>query len=585
MISGYTPNLSVQILISLLKQHNINKIVISPGNTDLEFTAGVQYDGNFQLYSTVDERSAAYMACGMAEESGEAIAIVCTESTASRNYLPGLTEAYYRKLPILAITGVHRYSRIGHLFPQIIDRSISPVDAIRFKAQLPIIKDKEDIYETEILVNKAILELTRNGGGPVHIDLPCCDNNYDFSAKELFVARKLQRYTSDDSLPSLPDGRIAIFVGSHLKFTEQEQETINEFCKRYDALIFCDHTSGIKGKYTCHAGIMALQPKEYRIFQNIDLLIHIGEGMADEPTVSKLKKAKQVWRVSPDGEIRDLFGKLTAVFQMKEVDFFAKYQDSRTTTISYLDLYQKEKEGIKIPYDELPLSNVYIASKISQEFPENSTVHLGVSNTIRAWTLFDFSETIESYSNVGCRGIDGGVSALIGASLIQKKKLHFGVYGDLTFFYDMNSLGNRDISNNVRILLINNGGGGVFKLSGAPGYHFFGDESTNEYIAAAGHYGNKSPVLVRNYVEALGFRYISASSKKEFDDNYNMFVSNEEFGKPVLFEVFTTDEDERNAFNIISSIETTMTSQVKDVAKQMLGEKGKRFVRNIIIKG
>ena len=173
MITGYTNNTSVQILIALLRKHGIKRAIISPGTTNLEFAAGLQYCGEFELYSAVDERSAAYMACGMAAATKEPVIITCTEATASRDYYPGLTEAYHRKLPVLAVTGVHRYAEIGHLQPQIIDRSVSARDALVMKVQLPIIKDKEDVWQTEIEVNKALLALRHRGGGPVHIVLSC----------------------------------------------------------------------------------------------------------------------------------------------------------------------------------------------------------------------------------------------------------------------------------------------------------------------------------------------------------------------------------------------------------------------------
>ena len=119
----YTQERNVQILVSLLKAYGINKIIASPGSTDITFVASVQYDRFFKVYSCVDERSAAYMACGLADETGEPVVIVCTGATASRNYVPGLTEAYYRKLPVIAVTTSEPVERIGHLLPQLMDRT------------------------------------------------------------------------------------------------------------------------------------------------------------------------------------------------------------------------------------------------------------------------------------------------------------------------------------------------------------------------------------------------------------------------------------------------------------------------------
>lgn len=584
MITGYTNNKSVQILIALLRKHGIKRAIISPGTTNLEFTAGLQYCGEFELYSAVDERSAAYMACGIAASTKEPVIITCTEATASRDYYPGLTEAYYRKLPILAVTGVHRYAEIGHLQPQIIDRSISARDALVMKVQLPIIKDREDIWQTEIEINKAILALKHRGGGPVHIDLPCCNDDYQFDLKQLPDSRMICRYTYNDILPIIPDGKIAVFIGSHHEFTADETAHIDCFCGKYDAVVFCDHTSGYHGKYAVHAGLVAFQKSNFDIFNDIALLIHIGEAAGDGPALARFKSVQSVWRVSTDGELRDTFKKLSAVFEMEESDFFSRYvKDSEPICekSDYLKKCRETVESVSITTNDLPFSNIYVAAKIASNLPENSYIHIGVSNTIRAWTLFEFPKSVTSSSNVGCRGIDGIMSAFIGASLVRDE-LCFCVLGDLTFFYDLNSLGNRSIKNNVRILLINNNCGGVMKLQGAPGYRFFGDKETDKFIAAAGHFGNKSKDLVRHFAEDLGFAYITASNKEEFESMYLDFISPDVKEKPIIFEVFTDAADDREAFNIASSIEVSSSGMAKELAKKLLGNtrtaKVKRFL-------
>lgn len=582
MIEGYSKNKSIQILIALLKEHNIKRVIISPGTTNLEFVSGLQYEGSFKLYSSVDERSAAYMACGMATELNEPVVITCTEATASRNYFSGLTEAYHRKLPIIAITGVHRYNRVDHLEPQTIDRSISPNDIFKLKVHLPIIKDKEDIWETEIKVNKALLEVNRHGGGPVHIDLPCCNEDYDFSTKVLPKVNVIKRYVLGDKLPDIPNGKIAIFIGSHRNFTINETEILDKFCATYNAIVICDHTSGYEGKYQIKMARLSIQRAYYEIFSDIELLIHMGEESGDGATMTRLRKVKRVWRVSPDGELRDTFKKLKNIFEMNEYDFLANYIKNDKNEKTYLLEMKNIVENIKTPIEKIPFSNIYVAAMLSSRIPENSTIHLGVSNTIRAWSLFDFPKTVNSSSNVGCRGIDGALSSLVGASLINEKKLYFCVLGDLSFFYDMNALGNRFIKNNIRILLINNNGGGVFKLNGAPGHTFFGDEETNKFIAASGHFGNKSSILVKNYVESLNFEYMCATNKNDFEKVYRNFVNSNLTDKPIVFELFINDSDDRLAFEIMSNIEVSTLGKTKKIAKNLLGRKGTNFIKNII---
>lgn len=141
---SYTDEVNTQVVIALLKEHGIRKVIASPGGISVVMVASLQSDPYFEMYSVVDERSAAYMACGMAEESGEPVVIVCTGATASRNYVSGLTEAYYRKLPVLAITYTQIVSRVGHLFAQVIDRSTIQNDIARKSVTLPVVENESD---------------------------------------------------------------------------------------------------------------------------------------------------------------------------------------------------------------------------------------------------------------------------------------------------------------------------------------------------------------------------------------------------------------------------------------------------------
>ena len=184
----YSAERAAQILVSLLKQHNIKKVVASPGTTNMTFLVTAMHDPWFEIYSSVDERSAAYIACGLAEESHEPVVLSCTGATASRNYMPGLTEAYYRQLPILAVTASQNYDKVGHLSPQLIDRSTVPNDVARRSFAAKVIKDADDEWADEIIINNAILELKRHGGGPVHLNFQtgyCKDYSVVFGRNSL----------------------------------------------------------------------------------------------------------------------------------------------------------------------------------------------------------------------------------------------------------------------------------------------------------------------------------------------------------------------------------------------------------------
>ena len=577
----YTNERNVQIVIALLKAHGIHRVIASPGTTNMTFVVSIENDPWFQIWSSVDERSAAYLACGMAAETGEPVVISCTGATASRNYMPGLTEAYYRKLPVLAITSTRGNHKLGHLIDQQIDRRNIPNDIAMESVTIPMVKDKEDERFCEIEANKAILALKLNGGGPAHINM-YTRYSHDFTVEEIPHVNAIYRHSVfDKEWPAIPqDGRIVVRVGSHANFSDEQTKAIDAFCATYDAVVCCDHTSGYRGKYEVHGQLVFGQHKWHSSLRNANLCIHIGEVSGDQFTVN----AKHTWRVSPDGELRDTFGNLRRVFMMPEIDFFNHYAKGNANYTDYLDALNKEIEDVKNEIPNLPFSNIWMAQQMHEKLPKDCEIHFGIYHSLRSWNFFKLPIGIQAKCNVGGFGIDGGVSTMIGASLSNPNKLFIGVFGDLAFFYDMNVVGNRHVGNNVRILLVNNGKGNEFRNYGHPCY-FLGDEA-DKYIAAAGHYGNMSNLLVKNYAENLGYEYITASNKEEFNNVVEKFLSPENNDKPMLFEVFTETEDESDALETILNMVVDKKNIVKDklkkAVKEIVGQRGIETIKKVI---
>ena len=556
METFYSNELNAQMLIFLLKANGIKKIIISPGATNIAFAGSVQSDSYFELYSVVDERSAAYMACGMAAESGEPVVLSCTGATASRNYIPALTEAFYRKLPVLAVTSSQDFSRAYNLHPQYVDRSKQLADMVTLSVQVQNIKDATDLEDVNLKLNRALLQLKRHGGGPVHINLATAYSR-DFSVKELPQFRVIRRYMPYEQLPEIPqNAKVLIYVGTHAPFSKELETAIDNFCAAYDAVVLVDHSSGYRGKYSVLSTIVAAQiGTNYDWLFNGNLLIHIGEQTGDYFTYGKLMNRMEVWRVSEDGEIRDTFKNLTNVFEMPETQFFNHYAALRPHIFprtEQLKIFQKEVENLYKKIPELPFSNVWLAQHTMYQLPENCLITFGLSNSMRSWTFFRLKESIVSRSNTGTRGIDGALSTCIGMSLANKNRIHFAVLGDLAFFYDIGSLGSRHIQNNLRILLVNNGCGTEFHMNFHAGAMFGTD--VDNYVAAGRHFGNKSSELVKHYAEDLGFEYLSASNKEEFLQNVDRFVTAENLPRPIIFEVFTYPNDESDAVYLMQHI-------------------------------
>ena len=517
----------------------------------------------------------------MAAESCEPVAISCTGATASRNYLPALTEAYYRKLPILAITSSRKSYRIGHNFDQVTDRTLLPRDVAKISVQMPLVYDHESEWACVIAANKAMLELKHHGCGPVHINL---ETNYSrvYDVKEILPVRAIYRYQINESFPEIKHDKIGIFVGAHLKWDDKLTQAVEKFCEKYNAVVLHDHISNYTGRYGILANLDAIQKKHIAIFRNLDLLIHLGDITAS----NYFLKVKEVWRVNLDGELRDTYGKLTKVFECEEQDFFEKYNEMNieNKNISFFKECDKDVNNVKSNQLDLPFSNAWVASQTAHKLPKNSVLHLGIQNSLRFWNFFDTTPNVLCYSNTGGFGIDGSISSAVGASLASPNKLIFCVLGDLAFFYDLNSLGNRHIKNNLRILLINNGRGTEFKLSGNPGA-MFGSE-TDRFIAAAGHYGNKSQDLVKHFAEDLGFKYLCAKNKEEYLTYLDYFVNPLYRERSIIYEVFTDSLDEDKALTLISEAECNnliaVRQNAKELVKGFLGEKGIARVKKVL---
>ena len=596
----YTDEKNTQIVIALLKAHGIRKVIANPGVRNISFVGSVQNDPWFEVYSGVDERHSAYMAVGMAAECGEPVVLSCTQATASRNYLPAMTEAFYRKIPVLAITSMVDERKNGQLHPQTIDLLTPPSDAYRRSFVCRSVKTDTDVHYCARMINEAILELTRFGGGPVNINLVTSMTN-GFHTIQLPTVRKICRWEIDSEksrFPQIKPGtKIAFVLGSRrMPRTkaryEQEKASVEAFINMYDAVVLTDKTSEYDGINRVDADLLFRQGC---LFKNPDysslrpdLIIHIGETSGAYTPMQCLSWAP-VWRVSEDGELRDTNSRLEHVFMMTWSDFCDVFTSKaeKPVDIGYAEAWRNADSEVHSRIPELPFSHAWIAQRMHSKLPAGSLLHLGIYNALKMWDCFPIDKSIRASSNVGGFGIDGCVSTLIGASLASPEKLCFGVVGDLAFFYDLNALGNRHIGKNIRIVLVNNGTGAEFNIYHNPGMQF--GEQVNDYIAAGGHNGNQSRQLVRHLAEDLGFLYIAAESKEKFDDVIMQFLDSKS-EQPILLECFTTPQDESDAQYILdhlvaSTVQKSKLTNLAEAAKAIVPQCVKRALKELLRHG
>ena len=565
----YAKSENVKIVLSLLKQHNIKHVVISPGGTNIPLTQGFQSDDFFICHSVVDERSAMYFAIGLYLELGQPIATTCTSAQATRNYLPGLTEAFYKHVPILAITCSKHPRHTYQEFMQAPDQTSLPKDAVKMSYSLPHVVTNEDRLFAIRVVNEAILELSHHLSGPVQLNVPIVDSErLSFEDIELPIVRKIERLERSDFYGiSIEGKRIMIVAGEHHAYTEEEINLINDFLKHYNAFVYVNHLSNIKTEKNI-AGNLALSSMTQQFFDNElcpEILITIGGQTGDYALFGKLNNSSvsfEHWRVCCNGDVVDTYDHLTKIFECSFTDFFGSFITSHNNDsdasyyLKWLNIVNNYKLDI-----ELPLSNIYVAQQLCNLLPKYCNLNLAILNSLRSWSFFPINDTIKCFSPVAAFGIDGAMSMTIGQSVVSDN-LCFLVTGDLAFFYDMNSLGIREIRNNVRILCINNGRGSEFTVYGKL------DIDYDSYISAANHYHTAS-----GWIKDCGFIYRRASTKDELFNCLNEFVSPSE--KPIVLEVITCSDNETKALSLIIDANKvgTTNENLKQQVKKILGSK------------
>lgn len=571
----YTIQENVRVVISLLKQYGIRHIVVSPGGTNIPISHAVQDDSFFKCYSVADERSAMYFAIGIYLQTGEIVATSCTSAQATRNYVPGLTEAFYKHVPVLAIT-TSKLERFQYQdYMQAPDQCSLPVDSVKKSFDLPPITDENTRRQVYHNAKEAILELTHRSPGPIQLNIRIVDAQQgQFEDVNLPNIRPLKRYMAWEQWDDidLSNKKVLVVVGEHRPFTDRAKKAIESFCEHHDAVVYVNHLSNYMGNYSIQANLL-ISSGAIALLKP-DVLITIGGQTGDYPIYNALQTIDNAehWRVAEDGAYVDTYGRLTRIFECPDYYFFEKIENTQESSHSYFNEWQQLAKTIN--YDvELPFSNTYIAQQLHSQIPSNSIMNFAILNSLRSWSYFPLAAGIEGYGNVAAFGIDGCNSMLFGES-VNTDKLCFIVTGDLAFFYDMNALGIRHLKSNVRILLINNGGGGEFKLM-TSGWKI--NPQVESYISANGHYGS-----AKGWAENCGFKYLTASNKDEFKASSAEFVS--EFDKPVIFEIFTTEEDDSLAVRTL--LETNRhfsdTDKLKKILTAVFGEKGIKMIRSII---
>lgn len=526
-----------QSIIEIFRAKGITTIIISPGSRNAPLTIGFASHPDFTCYSIADERSAAFFAVGMAQQIKKPVAVVCTSGSALLNYYPAFAEAFYSQIPFIVLSADRPQSKIDIGDGQTIRQENVFANHSLFNANLT--EDASD--ENDYLINEAIHTAFAQKG-PVHINAPFEEPLYE-TVSELTVEPKIVSSVATDFIYDEPISEYAsIWNASKKKLVlvgvnepnAVEQKFLDKLANDPSVVVLIETTSNLhhpKFINTIDSIITPFTHDDFLAFQP-DILVTFGGMIVSKRIKAFLRKyqPQHHWHIDTL-RAYDTFGCLTKHFEATPNLFFESFfMFTEPVESNYNQLAQdiktlRQQKSIKY-LAKIPFTDLKVFEKVIPTLPKNSQLQISNSSPIRYAQLFDIEKSIEVFSNRGTSGIDGSTSTAIGAA-VGSGKPNVLIAGDIGFLYDSNALWNNYIPKNFKIILINNGGGGIFRI--LPGH----DETPvfNTFFETS------HCLTAEHLAKMYGFNYLTASNETTLDESLANLFSNDD--QPVLLEVFT----------------------------------------------
>lgn len=532
----------------LLIAKKVKHIVFSPGSRNAPLVVTFPRYDEFECYSIVDERSAAFFALGIAQKTGETVVLSCTSGSAVLNYAPAIAEAYYQRIPLLILTADRPENLIDRGDGQTIRQRNIYKNYIKKSYQLTenlFTNNELDFYQQQI---SEAIDLTQYPDkGPVHINIPFDEPIYGQKEKENPQIIPINTPTVN---ANLLEGEFELFAEKWnssqkimLIIGQQKPDLelnliLDEVAKCNSVIVLTETTSNIYSEKFINCidkTLASIKKNELDEFLP-DLLISVNSNIVSKRIKSFLRTEKpyEHWHIDYANENLDTYFHLSRVIPIQAKSFFERllpHLKSNPSNYKQNWLIKKEKtEVLHAKFlDAAPYSDLQVFDEIIKRLPEGTNVQFANSTAVRYSQLFDFNKSLTVDSNRGTSGIDGSVSTAVGAAWVSKE-LSTLITGDLSFFYDSNALWNSYISPNLRIIVINNSGGGIFRFIDGPGTlpeleKFF--ETKHERKA-------------KSLAMEAGLEYFEAANLEGLADALHTFFDESKTAK--LLEVFTPNE-------------------------------------------
>ena len=544
-----TTKRGVQITVELCVQAGMQYVVCSPGSRNAPLVIALNQHPKIKCIVIPDERCAAFFALGMAQQLQGLVGIACTSGSAALNYYPAIAEAYYQQIPLIVFTADRPVSWVNQGDGQTIVQEDVYKNHILFATTIP---EENTLSDFDWFVNrevsKAIQIAIGKVKGPVHLNFPFTEPLYNQVELDEVKISPISMVDTDEKLtPSalylISEGwkkykKKLVLIGQ-LAPDEYLTNVLSKISEDQSIVFLVENTANqVNSRFVqCIDRTLEGISESQLVDFAPDLLVVLGGAVVSKKIKAFLRKAqpKETWRIGYDFPFMDTYQSMNQTFQMKSTTFFSQLGDVTDAssvspywkTWKQLDYINQDKAELFL--QSAPYSDLKVFHLLSDIIPENSHLHLANSSVIRYAQLFNPIKGITTWSNRGTSGIDGSSSTTLGAALISSETWHTLITGDVSFFYDSNAFWNKLKLPNVRIFMINNAGGGIFKIIPGP-------DTTNEL---ADFFVYNHEFSAEYICKAFGVDYFKANSIEDIEAQWESFYQYDENGKPALMEIFT----------------------------------------------
>lgn len=551
-------------LAELCVFHDIHHIVISPGSRNAPLIIAFDEHPDIKTYLIHDERSAAFFALGLADALQKPVAVVCTSGSAPLNYAPAIAEAYYRNVPLLILTADRPIALVDQGDGQTIRQKNVFANYIKASFELPDFSLTEaSLKKSNEIIHNAFNELCSVAQGPVHINIPL--------SEPLYVTEELQSMPERKPLVAvsavLSDTQKNYIEHSWKKFKKKliivgQKNAEKSFLKKLEPLlnqpdvaVLVENTSNLyhfgKIVHCIDRTLAFIGEEEFDKFQP-DLLISTGGAVISKKIKAffRSNKPAENWRVGNYLFEEDTYQSLTKSFAVDATDFLDFVGNIDYPAESNFGNHWKQKDFLAQEkhldfLSQTKWCDLKVFEILLDAIPENSVIHMGNSSVVRYCQLFNPIESCRYFSNRGVSGIDGSTSTAAGYASVNSNQLNVMISGDISFIYDSNALWNNHLTSNFRIVVMNNGGGGIFKIL----------EGSNS-VKQKDYFFSPYNADIEKLTRAFDIEYLSASNENELNAVMPAFFSRQ-FDKPVVLEIKTFSQNNadvlKDYFNFLRS--------------------------------